>query len=194
HRRHIAAFWGVAEEELPHAGVDCYELFRKVERGEVKGLLSCSFNPVVSLPDSTFIKRMLGKLEIFAFVDFFLSETARFADLGRPGSQHEEDEGSVCSTEGRVIKVNPAVTPPGDARQDWRILQDIARALGRERGFTFAGPRDIFEELRRASRGGVADYSGITYEKVEAPMGVFLPCPDAAPDRAPVAHPGTPPL
>src|SRR5262249_46710067 len=67
-RRHVAAFWGVAEEELPHAGVDCYELFRKVERGEIKGLLSWSFNPVVSLPDSTFIKRMLGKLEFFACV------------------------------------------------------------------------------------------------------------------------------
>src|SRR5207342_570593 len=58
HRRHIAALWGVAEEELPHAGVDCYELFRKVERGEIRGLLSWSFNPVVSLPDAAFIKRM----------------------------------------------------------------------------------------------------------------------------------------
>jgi assimilatory nitrate reductase catalytic subunit len=194
HRRHVAAFWGVAEEELPHAGVDCYELFRKVERGEVKGLLSWSFNPVVSLPDSTFIKRMLGKLEFFACVDFFLSETARFADVVLPGSQHEEDEGTVCSTEGRVIKVNPAVTPPGDARQDWRILQDLAEALGRERGFTFAGPHEIFEELRRASQGGVADYSGITYEKIEARMGVFWPCPAAGPDGRPVDHPGTPRL
>src|SRR5262249_32901133 len=181
HRRHVAAVWGVPEEELPHAGVDCYELFRKVERGEVRGLLLWSFNPVVSLPDSTFIKRMLGKLEFFACVDFFLSETARFADVVLPGSQHEEDEGTVCSTEGRVIKVNPAVTPPGDARQDWRILQDLAKALGRERGFTFAGPREMFEELRRASRGGVADYSGITYEKIESQKGVFWPFPATDP-------------
>ena len=153
HRRHVAAVWGVAEEELPHAGVDCYEMFRKVERGEIQGLLSWSFNPVVSLPDSTFIKRMLEKLEFFACVDFFLSETARFADVVLPGSQHEEDEGTVCSTEGRVIKINQAVEPPGDAKQDWRILQDIAKALGRERGFTFASPREIFDELRRASAG-----------------------------------------
>jgi assimilatory nitrate reductase catalytic subunit len=187
HRRHVAAFWGIAEEELPHAGVDCYELFRKVERGEVRGLLSWSMNPVVSLPDSDFIKRMLGKLEFFACVDFFLSETARFADVVLPGSQHEEDEGTVCSTEGRVIKINRAVDPPGDARQDWRILQDLARALGRERGFTFQSPREIFDELRRASAGGVVDYAGITYEKVEAQKGVFWPCP--ADD-----HPGTPRL
>jgi assimilatory nitrate reductase catalytic subunit len=194
HRRHVAAFWGVPEPELPHAGVDCYELFRKVERGEVRGLLSWSFNPAVSLPDSAFIKRMLEKLEFVAVVDFFLSETARFADVVLPGSQHEEDEGTVCSTEGRVIKVNQAVTPPGDAKQDWRILQDIARALGRERGLTFSQPREIFEELRRASAGGVADYSGITYEKIEAQKGVFWPCPAADAQGNPVEHAGTPRL
>jgi assimilatory nitrate reductase catalytic subunit len=194
HRRHVAAVWGIREEELSHAGVDCYELFRKVETGEVRGLLSWSFNPFVSLPDSAFIKRMLEKLELFACVDFFLSETARFADVVLPGSHHEEDEGTVCSTEGRVIKINQAVNPPGDARQDWKILQDIAKALGRERGFTFNSPWEVFEELRRASAGGVADYSGITYEKIEARQGVFWPCPATDRDGNPVDHPGTPRL
>jgi assimilatory nitrate reductase catalytic subunit len=191
HRRHVAAVWGIAEEEMPYAGVDCYETFRKVESGEIRGLLSWSFNPVVSLPDSTYIKRMLGKLELFACVDFFLSETARFADVVLPGSQHEEDEGVVCSTEGRVIKVNQAVRPPGEARQDWRILQDIAKALGREWGFTFTSPREVFDELRQASAGGVVDYSGITYEKIEAQKGVFWPCPSTDRDGRPVDHPGT---
>jgi assimilatory nitrate reductase catalytic subunit len=73
-------------------------------------------------------------------------------------------------------------------------LQDIARALGRERGFTFASPREIFEELRRASQGGVVDYSGITYEKIDAQMGVFWPCPATDPEGRPVEHPGTPRL
>ena len=84
--------------------------------------------------------------------------------------------------------------PPGDAKQDWRVLQDIAKALGRERGFTFDSPRAIFEELRRASAGGVADYSGITYEKIEAQYGVFWPCPATDRDGKPVDHPGTPRL
>lgn len=194
HRQYIASVWGVAEADLPHAGVDAYEVFRKIDRGEIKGLLSWSFNPVVSLPDSTFIKRMLEKLEFFVCVDFFLSETARFANVVLPGSQHEEDEGTVCSTEGRVIKINQAVRPPGDARQDWRILQDLALALGRERGFTFDSPRAIFEELRRASAGGVADYSGITYEKIVRQMGVFWPCPATDPDGKLIDHPGTPRL
>lgn len=191
HRRFVADVWGVPEAELPHAGVDCYEILRKVDRGEIKGLLSWSFNPIVSLPDAAFVKRALEKLEFFACTDFFLSETARFADVVLPGSQHEEDEGTVCSTEGRVIKINQAVAPPGDAKQDWKILQDVAKSLGRERGFTFNCPREIFDELRRASRGGVADYSGITYEKIERQMGVFWPCRDTGPDGTPIDDPGT---
>ncbi len=194
HRKFIADFWGISEPELPRAGVDCYEILRKVETGEIKGLLSWSFNPAVSLPDSQFVKRMLEKLEFFACTDFFLSETARFADVVLPGSQHEEDEGTVCSTEGRVIKINRAVAPPGDAKQDWKILQDIAKSLGRERGFTFTEPREIFDELRRASRGGVTDYSGITYEKIERQMGVFWPCRDTDRDGNPVDDSGTPRL
>ena len=191
HREYVASVWDMPEAEMPRAGVDCYEIFRKVEAGEIKGLLFWSFNPVVSLPDSTFIKRMLEKLEFVVGIDFFLSETARFADVVLPGSQHEEDEGVVCSTEGRVIKINPAVTPPGDAKQDWRIIQDLAKALGRDRGFTFQHPREIFDELRKVSAGGVVDYSGITYEKIESEMGALaLPRdrPRRQADRAP-GHP-----
>src|SRR5262249_51010014 len=112
------------------------------------------------------------------------------------GSLHEEDEGTVTQVEGRVIKINQAVKCPGEARQDWVIIQDIARALGRPKGFEFRHPREIFDELRRASRGGVADYSGITYEKVERQMGVFWPCYDTDPlTGKPIEdHPGTPRL
>jgi assimilatory nitrate reductase catalytic subunit len=187
HRAHVARVWGIDPDELPRAGVDVYELFRKMDRGEIRGLLSICFNPKVSLPDSDFVTRMLDKLDFYVAIDFFLNETARHADVVLPGSQQEEDEGVVTTVEGRVIKINQAVSCPGEARQDWRIIQDIARALGRERGFTFSGPREIFDELRRASAGGVADYSGITYERLEAEKGIFWPCP--APD-----HPGTPRL
>jgi assimilatory nitrate reductase catalytic subunit len=130
---------------------------------------------------------MLEKLQFYVAIDFFLNETAQHADVVPPGSLHEEDEGIVTTAEGRVIKINKAVDCPGEARLDWRIIQDIAKALGRERGFIFGSPRDILDELRLASRGGVADYSGITYEKVERANGVFWPCP--ADD-----HPGMPRL
>ena len=176
HRDYIAGVWGVNPEELPPSGVDAYELFRKIERGEIKGLLSLCFNPLVSLPDNTYVRAQLEKLEFYVAIDFFMNETARFAHLVLPGSQQEEDEGVVCTAEGRVVRINKAVDCPGDARQDWCIIQDIAKALGRERGFTFQNPSEIFDELRLASQGGVADYYGITYEKIERQQGVFWPC------------------
>ncbi|MEO7794082.1 MAG: molybdopterin oxidoreductase family protein [Thermoanaerobaculia bacterium] len=175
-REYIAGVWGMPVEEMPQPGVDAYEIFRRIERGEIKGMLALCFNPVVSLPDSDYVRRMLGKLEFFVAIDFFMSETARHADLVLPGSLHEEDEGTVTTAEGRVIKINKAIACPGEAREDWRIIQDLAQAIGRGTGFTFAGPREIFDELRVASRGGVADYSGITWEKVERQQGVFWPC------------------
>ncbi|HEY7171029.1 MAG TPA: molybdopterin oxidoreductase family protein [Vicinamibacterales bacterium] len=195
HRRYIAGVWGIDERDLPGPGVDAYELFRKIDRGEIKALLSICFNPKVSLPDSAFVTRCLEKLEFYAAIDFFLNDTARHADVVLPGSLQEEDEGTVTQVEGRVIKINKAVDSPGEARQDWRIVQDLARALGRPHGFTFDSPREIFEELRVASKGGVADYSGITYQKVEAQMGVFWPCYSEDPQTGqPIDHRGTPRL
>jgi assimilatory nitrate reductase catalytic subunit len=196
HRKYIASVWKVEEKDIPGPGVDAYELFRKIDAGEIKGLLSLCFNPKVSLPDNNFVKRALEKLEFYVAIDFFLNDTARHADIVLPGSLQEEDEGVVAQVEGRVIKINKAVECPGEARQDWKIIQDIANGLGRTHGFTFNSPREIFEELRIASKGGVADYSGITYEKIEKQFGVFWPCPsndyktgEPVPD-----HPGTPRL
>ncbi len=187
HRAHVAGVWGMNPDDLPMPGVDAYEIFRKIERGEIKGLLSICFNPLVSLPDNSYVRSQLEKLEFYVAIDFFLNETAHYADIVLPGSLHEEDEGTVTQVEGRVIKINKAVDSPGDARQDWRIIQDIAHALDREEGFTFKEPREIFDELRRASAGGIADYAGITYEKIEAQGGVFWPCPSED-------HEGTPRL
>ncbi|MBL9148113.1 MAG: molybdopterin oxidoreductase family protein, partial [Phycisphaerae bacterium] len=193
-RAHIANIWDIAEPDMPGPGVDCYEMFRKIDKGEIKGLLSICFNPMVSLPDNAFIARALGKLEFYVAIDFFMNETARHADIVLPGSLQEEDEGVVTQIEGKVIKINKAVDCPGDARQDWRIVQDIAAALDRPKGFTFSEPRAIFDELRSASKGGVADYSGITYEKIERQYGVCWPCYSEDPSGKPIDHTGTPRL
>jgi len=196
HRGYIAGVWGIDEADLPGPGVDAYELFRKIDAGEIKGLLSICFNPKVSLPDNAFVTRCLDKLEFYCAIDFFLNDTARHADVVLPGSLHEEDEGTVTQVEGRIIKINKAVDCPGEAREDWRIIQDIAAALGRSAGFTFASPLEIFEELRIASKGGVADYSGVTWEKIDRQMGVFWPCYSHDPRTgAPTPdHEGTPRL
>jgi assimilatory nitrate reductase catalytic subunit len=196
HRRYIASVWDIDEKDLPGPGVDAYEMIRKIDQGEIKGLLSICFNPKVSLPDNAFVQRALERLEFYVAIDFFLNDTACHADIVLPGSLQEEDEGTVTQVEGRVIKINKAVDCPGEARRDWVVIQDLAKALGRPKGFTFESPAEIFEELRRASKGGVADYSGITYEKIERQMGVFWPCPSEDPETGePVPdHPGTPRL
>ncbi len=187
HRRHVAEFWGIPEHELPGKGATAPEIIEMAHRREIRGLLLLCFNPLVSLPDAGFTRAALERLDFFVAIDFFMSETARHADLILPGSLHEEDEGTVTSAEGRVIRIRQAVVPPGEARRDWQIICDLARRLGKGAYFDFTSPRQIFDELRRASRGGTADYSGISYEKIERQMGVFWPCPSAE-------HPGTPRL
>ncbi len=183
-RRYIAGVWGIREDELPGAGLTAQEIMNAIHSGEIKALFSMCFNPIVSLPNSGFTAEALEKLEFFGIVDFFLSETAHYADVVFAGSMQEEDEGVVCSTEGRVQKINKAVEPPGDARSDAVIVCDLARRMGKEKYFPFTSTREIFEELRVASKGGVADYYGITWERIEQEYGVFWPCPT-------LDHPGT---
>jgi assimilatory nitrate reductase catalytic subunit len=187
HRAVVAERWGVSPDELPGKGATAPQIVEKIHAGEIRGLLSLCFNPLVSLPDATFTREALERLGFYVAIDFFLSETARHADLVLPGSLQEEDEGTVTSAEGRVIRIRQAVEPPGEARRDWQILCAIAERIGRGEKFRFDAPAEIFDELRMLSAGGVADYSGITYEKIEDRMGVFWPCPD--PD-----HAGTPRL
>jgi assimilatory nitrate reductase catalytic subunit len=189
HRAYVAGVWGMDPADLPQPGVDAYEIIRKIDVGEIKGLLSLCFNPVVSLPDNNFVRRALEKLEYYVVIDFFMSESARYADVVLPGSLHEEDEGTVTQTEGRVVKINKAVACPDEAKPDWQIIQDIAKALGRDRGMTFGSPGEMFEELRVASKGGIADYSGITYDRIEENYGVFWPCPSEVPEGVPMPGP-----
>jgi assimilatory nitrate reductase catalytic subunit len=186
-RKYIAEVWGIEESELPQPGLSAQEIMNAIHSGEVKALFSLCFNPLVSLPDANFTRAALSKLEFFGIIDFFMSETARHADVVLPGSLHEEEEGLGCSAEGRVIHWKDSVSPPGEARRDSEIIVDLAHRLGRGDKFPFHSPREIFEELRVASKGGVADYYGITYEKVDEQKGVFWPCPT-------LEHPGTPRL
>lgn len=184
-RKYIASVWKIDEASLPGAGLSAPEIMEAIHRGEIKALLSMCFNPLVSLPDAHFTREALSKLEFFGIIDFFMSETAHHADIVFPGSLHEEDEGVVCSAEGRVQKINRAVDPPGEALSDAVIVCDLARKLGKGEYFPYASTREIYDELRVASKGGLADYYGITWERIEQELGVFWPCPS-------LDHPGTP--
>jgi len=187
HRKHVCQVWDLPEAELPQAGVSVVEMFTKMREGEIRGLLSICNNVMVSLPDINDIRRSLEGLEFYVCIDFFMSEGARYADVVLPGSAWSEDEGVTCNSEGRVVKINKANNSPGEARADWWIVQEIARRMGRGKYFSFNSPREIFDELRVASRGGNADYYGMTWEKIEKNNGIFWPCPTED-------HPGTPRL
>lgn len=187
HRKYISEVWGIDEKDMPGKGLSAYELIEAIHRGEIKGLISLCFNPLVSLPNNNYVREALEKLEFYVCIDFFLNETARHADIILAGSLHEEEEGTVTTAEGRVVRIRQAVTPPGDARTDTSILLELAERLGAGDKFTYNSSEEIFNELRVASKGGTADYYGITYKKIEDNMGVFWPCPSED-------HPGTPRL
>lgn len=184
HRRHICKLWGLPEEELPEAGVSVVEMFQKMREGEIRTLLSLCNNVMVSLPDTNKVRESLEGLDFYVHIDFFLSEAARYADVVLPGTSWCEDEGVTANGEGRVLKINKAIEPPGEARPDWWIIRELAHRLGRGKYFEFEGPRDLFEELRVTSKGGTADYSGMTWERIEKENGILWPCPSED-------HPGT---
>ena len=172
---------------MPEAGVSVVEMFGKMREKEIRGLISICNNVMVSLPDTNSVRESLEGLDFYVCIDFFMSEGSRYADVVLPGSAWSEDEGATASAEGRVVKINKANEPPGEAKVDWWIINEIARRMGRGKYFPFNSPREIFDEMRVASKGGKADYYGITCEKIEKNNGIFWSCPT-------LDYPGTPRL
>ncbi len=187
-RRHIAAIWGVEEQELPGAGKSAYEMLTAIgQNNGIHALLVMGSNIAVSVPDALRIQEKLKQLDLLVVVDFFLSETAQLADIVLPTTQWAEEEGTMTNLEGRVLLRKAALTHPLGVRSEIDLLCELARRLGKEQYFSFTQASQVFEELRRASAGGSADYAGITYEKIATQHGIFWPCPTEE-------HPGTPRL
>jgi assimilatory nitrate reductase catalytic subunit len=126
----------------------------------------------------------------------FLSETAQLADLILPVSAYIENEGTLTNMEGRVLLREANRPVPGEAKHDWQILCDIANGLGKGEYFGFRSAEAIFNELRLASKGGIADYYGITYDRLREEEGIYWPCPSIGHKstgrifEAEFAHPG----
>lgn len=187
-RRHMASFWGIPESEIPGPGRSAYEMFDTLGQEDgVRALLVMGSNIAVSAPNVLHVQERLKALDFLVVADFFLSETAQLADVVLPTAQWAEEEGTTTNLEGRVILRKRAFDPPVGVSTDLEVLCELAKRLGKEKFFTFSNARQVFDELRRASAGGAADYSGITYEKIEANRGVFWPCTEED-------HPGTPRL
>ncbi|MFD8632527.1 molybdopterin oxidoreductase family protein [Streptomyces sp. NPDC059533] len=175
-REHVAGVWGIDPADLPGPGRSAYELLDALGT-EVKALLLMGSNPVVSAPRAAHVEDRIRSLDFLAVADVVLSETAALADVVLPVTQWAEETGTTTNLEGRVLLRRRALTPPPGVRTDLYVLHELAARLGVEKGFP-TEPEEVFDELRRASAGGPADYSGIDYARIEAEQGVFWPCPD----------------
>ncbi|GAB2843022.1 hypothetical protein GCM10027074_06930 [Streptomyces deserti] len=178
-RRHVAEVWGVDPDSLPGPGRSAYELLDALGT-DIRSLLLMGSNPVVSAPRAAHIEERFRSLDFLAVCDVVLSETAALADVVLPVTQWAEETGTTTNLEGRVLLRRQAITPPAGVRSDLHVLHELAARLGVEKGFP-TDPEEVFEELRRASAGGPADYSGITYRRLAEENGVFWPCPAPAP-------------
>jgi len=186
HRREVAAVWGVEPEQIPGRGRSFVDVFDDAHEGKVAGMLTISTNPAVSSPDLDKVRRALTRLEHLVVIDPFLSETAKYASVVLPGTTFAEEDGTITTTDGRVVRIDAAVGPqPG--RGDIDVFRNLANRLGAGRHFDFVDGRQVFEELRRVTAGGPADYSGMTWDGIRARGGIFWPCPEEG-------HPGTPTL
>lgn len=177
-REHVASVWGIAPDTLPAPGKSAYEMLDSLgQDGGVRSLLVLGSNVVVSAPNAAHVERRLKSLDFLVVSDFFLSETAELADVVLPAAQWAEEEGTMTNLEGRVIRRKQAFNPPNGVRDDMQVICELADRLGKGKYFCYENAEEVFDELGRASTGGPADYSGITYTKIEANDGVFWPCP-----------------
>jgi assimilatory nitrate reductase catalytic subunit len=188
HRAEIARVWGIDPDELPKKGKSAYELLDSLgPDGGVRALLVFGSNVAVASPHASNVVKKLAALDLLVVCDAFENETCDRAHVVLPAAQWAEEEGTMTNLEGRVLARQRVQRPPEGVKTDIEILCELARRLGHARGFEFSSSREVFDELRRATAGAKADYSGITYERLRESGGVFWPCP--AED-----HPGTPRL
>ncbi|WP_240944233.1 molybdopterin oxidoreductase family protein [Micromonospora thermarum] len=191
-RAHVAGVWGVPADDLPGPGVPAYRLLDSLGTPDgPKAMLVFGSNPVVSAPRAARIEGRLRDLDLLVVADFLLSETAALADVVLPTAQWAEEDGTMTNLEGRVLRRRALREPPAGVRTDLAILADLTARLADGRGddaspprgdekgsFRTPEPQAVFEELRRASAGGIADYAGITWERIDAHDGAYWPCPD----------------
>ncbi|MFB9660764.1 molybdopterin oxidoreductase family protein [Glycomyces mayteni] len=181
-REHVAGVWGVDPETIPGPGVSAVELLRKCGE-EVRMLFVLGSNPVVSAPRAARVADRLKDLDCLVSLDFVMSETARLAEVVLPVTQWAEEDGTMTNLEGRVIRRRSLRPAPGEVRSDLWIMSELAARLDAPGAYS-TDPEAVFAELGRASAGGKADYSGITYGRMETQSFQWpVPAPD---------HDGTP--
>ncbi|MEL7155967.1 MAG: molybdopterin-dependent oxidoreductase [Actinomycetota bacterium] len=184
HRAVVAERWGIDADRLPGVGRTYVEILQAAERGAVRGLLSICTNMSVSAPDLHRVERQLAALEHLVVIDPFFSASARHAHVILPGSTFAEEEGTITTIEGRVVRCDQVVPPVGGIA-DLDTIRLLAERLDVGPHFQFSAGREVFAEMCPVSAGGPVDYGGMSWDRVRDEGGLFWPCP--TPD-----HPGTP--
>ncbi len=176
-RAHMAGVWGVPESLIPGPGLPAVQLLKSLGQPDgVRCLLVHASNIAVASPDANAVIAGLRSLDFLVVCDFFLSETAAEANLILPVLQWAEEEGTLTNLEGRVLRRRRAIQPPAGARSELWIMARLAEAL--EAPSTYSeDPETVFEELRLASAGGLADYSGIDYAMLDRGEEAYWPYP-----------------
>jgi|GEM_PF-57346 len=182
----VAGHWGVDPDVLPRSGRTYVEILQMAELGQVRGLLSIGTNMSVSSPDLAAVERQMRAFEHVVMIEPFFSESCRLADVVLPGSVWAEEEGTVTTIEGRVVRVDKAVSPQS-GWTDLDVIRALADLLDAADHFSFETESQVFEEMTQVSAGGIVDYAGMSWEGLRADDGIFWPCPEPG-------YPGTPQL
>jgi formate dehydrogenase major subunit len=150
-------------------GLTVVEIMDAIYRAEIKGMYILGENPAMSDPDVDHARRALAKLEHLVVQDIFLTETAMFADVVLPASAFYEKTGTVTNTNRQVQMARAAVPAPGEAREDWRIVVDLANRLGLD--WDYDSPREVFAEMKMSMRS----LHHITWARLEGEGAVTYP-------------------
>ena len=171
--------WGVSG--LPtQPGLTVTKMVPKAHDGEMKALYIMGENPLVSDPDLNHAEKSFSNLDFLVVQDIFMTQTAKLADVVLPSKCFAEKDGTFTNTERRVQRVREAVDPPGDAKDDWKIICEIAKRMGFD--MAYENSSQIMEEIASVT----PSYAGINYERIDY-EGIHWPCPNTE-------HPGTPVL
>ena len=171
-------FWETKLDKNP--GLTVVEIMDEITKGVIKGLYVMGENPAMSDPDLNHARKALSKLEHLVVQDIFLTETAMYADIILPASAFPEKTGTFTNTDRRVQLGNQAVKPPGKAKQDLWIIQEIARGLGLYWNYTH--PKEVFDEMTKC----MPSIKGITWDRLEENHSITYPCDDSNDPGQPV--------
>ncbi len=166
-RGEFEALWGTKLPATP--GLTVVEIMHAIHNNEIKGCYIMGENPAMSDPDVTHARAALAHLEHLVVQDIFLTETAWHADVVLPSSAHAEKLGTFSNTNRQVQIGRPVVNPPGEARQDWLLIQELAQRIGLDWKYTHVS--EVFNEMASV----MPSLDHFTWERVEREESVTYP-------------------